>query len=174
MKKILIVIDMQVDFIDGSLGTEAAVKILPNVANKIENFDGTIVFTRDTHFDDYLDTLEGKNLPVPHCIKGSKGHEIHPKLKRLVGNYVHDKTSFGAKDLPDLIHEICMDDTDIEISLIGVCTDICVISNAMILKAFFPQAKICVYADCCAGVTEKGHLNALEAMKICQIEIKNN
>ncbi len=173
MKNFLIVVDMQVDFIDGSLGTKEAVDILPAVLNKTENFDGEVIFTRDTHFDDYLDTSEGKKLPVKHCIKGSPGHEIHPSLKHLVTKHVLDKTTFGSKDLPTLINEISGGDTDFNITLIGVCTDICVISNAVILKAHFPQAKITVCADCCAGVTVKSHLNALDAMKMCHIDIEN-
>ncbi len=171
MRNFLIVVDMQVDFVDGSLGTKEAVEILPNVAKKIESFGGTVIFTRDTHFDNYLETQEGRNLPVPHCIKGTEGYEIHPELRHLVGEYVHDKITFGASELPQLIQQINPDNSEMTFTLIGLCTDICVISNAMILKASFPEAQVTVDADCCAGVTKESHLNALKAMEMCQIKI---
>ncbi len=173
MKNILLVVDMQVDFIDGSLGTQEAVKILPNVRSKIENFEGTVVFTRDTHFENYLDTQEGKNLPVKHCIQGTKGWQIHPQIADLVTEHIYDKYSFGGKELPAFIEKINEDKEDLSIMLVGLCTDICVISNAMILKAFFPEATLTVDASCCAGVTVESHNNALEAMKMCQIRVVN-
>ncbi len=173
MKNILLVVDMQVDFIDGSLGTQEAVKILPNVRSKIENFEGTVVFTRDTHFENYLDTQEGKNLPVKHCIQGTKGWQIHPQIADLATEHIYDKNSFGGKELPEFIEKINEDKEDLSIMLVGLCTDICVISNAMILKAFFPEATLTVDASCCAGVTVESHNNALEAMKMCQIQVEN-
>ncbi|MFI3230203.1 MAG: cysteine hydrolase [bacterium] len=172
MQDFLIVIDMQVDFIDGSLGSEDAIKIVPEVAKKIKEFDGIVIFTRDTHFDDYLDTQEGQMLPVPHCIKGTTGHDIHPDLTHLIGKFVHDKFTFGAKNLPDLINDITNNNySNLSFTLVGLCTDICVISNAMILKAFYPEAVIIVDSNCCAGVTKESHENALNSMKMCQINI---
>lgn len=172
MKNFLIVIDMQVDFIDGSLGTSEAVAILPKVKSKIEEFDGTVIFTRDTHFENYMETSEGKNLPVPHCIKGTKGWQIHPSLTKLIGAYVIDKLTFGAKELPELINRLNDENDSLSFTLVGLCTDICVISNAMILKAFYPEASITVDGNCCAGVTIESHNNALNAMKMCQITVE--
>lgn len=178
MKNFLIVVDMQVDFVDGALGSAEAVAILPNVAEKIKGFasdasneNGTVIFTRDTHFDDYMQTQEGKNLPVPHCIKGTAGHEIHPSLSGLVGEHICDKLTFGAKELPTLIDALNPEGDALAFTLIGLCTDICVISNAMLLKAFYPEASVTVDASCCAGVTPASHQIALEAMKMCQIAI---
>ncbi len=173
MKNILIVVDMQVDFIDGSLGTNEAIKILSNVRKKIEEFEGVVIFTRDTHLENYLDTQEGKNLPVKHCIQHTNGWQIHPELADLVGPYIYDKYSFGGKDLPKYIENLNPEHEQLKITLIGLCTDICVISNAMILKAFYPEALIKVDASCCAGVTVDTHKIALEAMKMCQIQIEN-
>ena len=163
--KYLIVVDMQVDFITGSLGSELAEAIMPNVVKKVKNFDGKIIFTRDTHFADYMNTQEGKNLPVEHCIKDTDGWQICNELKPYV-NEVVDKITFGSIDLPQMIT-----DAD-EIELCGLCTDICVISNAMILKATFPEVKITVDSKCCAGVSVESHNTALDAMKAVQIEVK--
>ncbi len=171
MKKILVVVDMQVDFIDGSLGTNEAVGIINNVEKLIEDFNGTVIFTKDTHYDDYLDTQEGAKLPVKHCIKGTKGHDIHPQLAHLVNDLVVEKITFGSVDLPKIIAKLNEKNEELEINLVGLCTDICVISNAMILKATYPQAIINVIENCCAGVTPQTHTNALEAMKMCQINI---
>ena len=167
MGKVLIVIDMQNDFVDGSLGTKEAVQIVPAVTDKVKsaiaNNDG-LIFTKDTHYNDYLDTAEGKNLPVKHCIKGSKGWEIIPSLNEYAHNII-EKNTFGSTALPEKVKKY-----DI-IELVGLCTDICVISNALLLKAYFPEKDICVDASCCAGVTPESHNNALEAMKMCQIKI---
>lgn len=171
MKEILIVVDMQVDFIDGSLGTKEAVVIVPKVAEKIAAFSGSVLFTRDTHFEDYLTTQEGKMLPVPHCIKGTSGHAIHPTLAPFVGDAVYDKYTFGDKNLPQMIDAMNPEQETLSFTLVGLCTDICVISNAMLLKAFYPEASITVDASCCAGVTPESHQNALQAMKMCQIAI---
>lgn len=168
--KILVVVDMQNDFISGALGSADAVKIVPAVVEKVKNFDGKVIFTRDTHFEDYLDTQEGKNLPVKHCIKDTDGWQICDELKDFANDVV-DKITFGSVDLPKVIKEAT--DTVDEIELCGLCTDICVISNAMILKAAFPETKMTVDAKCCAGVTPQSHNNALDAMKAVQIEIKN-
>jgi len=167
--KFLIVVDMQVDFISGSLGSAQAVAIVPNVVEKVRNFDGTVIFTRDTHEADYLTTQEGKNLPVEHCIKGKAGWQVCDELKPYVENVV-DKVTFGSVDLPKMIAAYEQEIEEIE--LCGLCTDICVISNAMLLKAAFPEVKITVDARCCAGVTEESHQTALNAMKAVQITIK--
>ena len=162
--KYLIVVDMQVDFITGSLGSKLAEAIVPNVVEKVKNYDGKVIFTRDTHFADYMQTQEGKKLPVEHCIKDTDGWQICDELRPFVDNVV-DKKTFGSVDLPVMIV-----DAD-EIELCGLCTDICVISNAMILKATFPEVKITVDSKCCAGVTVESHNTALDAMKAVQIEI---
>ena len=168
--KILVVVDMQNDFIDGALGTPEAVAIVPYVKQLIETFDGKVIFTRDTHFANYLDTQEGKNLPVPHCIHGSRGWEIHPELEALRKTPVIDKLTFGSSELPRMIAQ----EAEIEsITFVGLCTDICVISNAMVIKAFFPEIPLIVDAKACAGVTPQSHENALAAMKMCQITVVN-
>ncbi len=168
--KVLCVIDMQNDFIDGALGTKEAEAITDNVAAKIEAYrrnGDRVIFTRDTHFDNYMQTQEGRNLPVPHCIKDSDGWQISEKL--AVGDStVIDKPSFGSVELGDFIAGL---DGVEAVELVGLCTDICVISNAMIIKAKLPEVKVSVDSQCCAGVTPESHMNALEAMKMCQIEI---
>ncbi len=166
--KFLIVVDMQVDFITGSLGSKAAEAIVPNVLDKIKSFDGKVIFTRDTHFDDYMQTQEGKKLPVEHCIKDTEGWQICDELKPYA-NEIVDKITFGSTSLPKIIKNHTRDIEEIE--LCGLCTDICVISNAMILKAAFPEVKITVDSRACAGVSESSHNTALDAMKAVQIEI---
>lgn len=163
--KYLIVVDMQNDFISGSLGSDMAKAILPNVVKKVEGFDGKIIFTRDTHYPEYLKTQEGRNLPVEHCIKDTYGWQICSELAPFAKNVI-DKITFGSTDLPSIISK----EAD-SIELCGLCTDICVISNAMILKAAFPEVKIIVDSSCCAGVTKNSHENALLAMRMTQIEI---
>lgn len=168
--KILVVVDMQRDFIDGALGTPEAVAIVPYVKKVIERFDGKVFFTRDTHFANYMDTQEGKNLPVKHCIKDTPGWEIHPDLEALRKTDAIDKLTFGSSELPKILAR----KENIEsITFIGLCTDICVISNAMVTKAFFPEIPLIVDARACAGVTPQSHKNALEAMKMCQIAVVN-
>ena len=168
--KLLIVVDMQNDFIDGALGTQEAVSIVPYVKERIKGFDGKVIFTRDTHFDNYMETQEGKNLPVPHCIKGTHGWEIHADLETLRRTDALDKITFGSKDLVEVIGR----EQDVEsVTFLGLCTDICVISNVMLVKAFYPELPIIVDAKGCAGVTPSSHRNALKAMKMCQIEIQN-
>lgn len=166
--KYLIVVDMQVDFITGSLGSKLAEKIVPNVVEKVKNFEGKVIFTRDTHFADYLNTQEGNKLPVEHCIKDTSGWQICDELTPYVKEVV-DKNTFGSVKLPNLIKEYGEEIEKIE--LCGLCTDICVISNAMILKANFPEVKIIVDSECCAGVSVESHKTALDAMKAVQIEI---
>ena len=166
--KFLIVVDMQVDFITGSLGSKAAEAIVPNVLDKIKNFDGKVIFTRDTHFEDYMQTQEGIKLPVEHCIKDTDGWQICAELKPYA-NEIVDKITFGSTSLPEIIKNHSRNIEEIE--LCGLCTDICVISNAMILKAAFPEVKITVDSTACAGVSESSHNTALDAMKAVQIEI---
>jgi nicotinamidase-related amidase len=168
--KYLIVVDMQNDFIDGALGTAEAVSIVPYVKSVIENFDGKVIFTRDTHFENYMETQEGKNLPVPHCIKGTDGWQIRAELDALRKTEAIDKVTFGSKDLV----QILKNEGDIEnITFAGLCTDICVISNVMLVKAFYPEIPLIVDAKACAGVTPESHTNALNAMKMCQVKVIN-
>ena len=168
--KILVVVDMQKDFIDGTLGTPEAVKIVPYVKERIEAFDGKVLFTRDTHFPDYMNTQEGKNLPVMHCVKGTAGWEIHPELEALRKTPPIDKLTFGSSALPEIL---CQEESIESITFLGLCTDICVISNVMITKAFFPEVPVIVDAKGCAGVTPESHKNALAAMKMCQVTVIN-
>ena len=170
---LLIVVDMQNDFISGALGTEEARAIVTKVKEKIESFSGEVIFTRDTHGEDYLSTREGKNLPVSHCIRGTWGWEICDELLPLTkGKKLVDKPTFGSTELAHYVSSIYNKEEGAKISLIGLCTDICVISNAMLLKAALPEADIAVDGACCAGVTPQSHSNALAAMKTCQIEVE--
>ncbi len=173
MKNILVVVDIQNDFVDGALGTPEAQAIVEAAADKIKNFDGDIFVTYDTHYDNYMDTGEGKKLPVPHCIKGTQGWELNEKIAdALKGkNYkAVEKLTFGSVDLPKLVKET-IGDEQAEITLIGLCTDICVVSNALILKANLLDAEIFVDSSCCAGVTPQTHNAALDTMRCCQINI---
>ena len=165
--KVLIVVDMQNDFIDGTLGTKEAVAIVPKVEEKIRNFDGKVFFTRDTHETYYLETQEGKNLPVKHCIRDTEGWQIRKELDALRKTEPIDKETFGSTDLVALNEDQGIG----SITLVGLCTDICVISNALLIKASLPEVPICVDATCCAGVTPESHENALKAMEACQIRI---
>ncbi|MCC8066576.1 MAG: cysteine hydrolase [Clostridiales bacterium] len=210
--KVLIAVDMQNDFIDGALGTKEAIAIVDNVRAKIDRYlenGDVVIYTRDTHTEDYLQSQEGRNLPVVHCVKGTPGWEISEKVY-VDGCTVVDKPSFGSLTLPETLqdsvkkpermsdsvghsevtresvrhdvemnqneksgHGEAIDEENIEsIELIGLCTDICVISNAMILKAAYPEVPITVDASCCAGVTPESHENALNAMRMCQIQVK--
>ena len=170
MSRILVVVDMQNDFISGALGSAEAVKIVPYVKELIENFDGKVLFTRDTHYENYYDTQEGKNLPVAHCIKNTEGWQIHSELEALRKTEAIDKETFGSKELIKVLERETAPE---EIVFVGVCTDICVISNAISIKTFYPEIKLTVDAKGCAGVTHESHLRALEAMKVCQIEVIN-
>lgn len=167
-KKLLAVIDMQNDFIDGALGTKEALSIVPRVKERILRAQAegeTIVFTRDTHGSDYLSSLEGKSLPVPHCIKGTHGWEISADLP--AAEKIIDKPTFGSVSLAEHVRKAGYE----KVEIVGLCTDICVISNALLLKAFCPETEISVRADCCAGVTPESHQTALSAMCACQIKI---
>ena len=169
--KVLVVIDMQNDFIDGSLGTPEAVAIVPEVKALIDGFDGAVYFTRDTHPKDYLSTSEGKNLPVEHCIKGTVGWEISEKLDTSRAVDIIDKPTFGSRELADKLKALAEKENIESITFAGLCTDICVISNALLIKATLPETEIVVKASACAGVTPESHGRALEAMKMCQIKI---
>lgn len=165
MKRTLIVVDMQNDFIDGALGTKEAVAIVDNVKNKIREYadrGDEIIFTRDTHHEDYMETNEGKHLPVPHCIKGTYGWEVADGLAVPGAIYI-DKPSFGYTEWKDY---------DLQyVEMVGLCTDICVVSNALMIKALYPEINVRVDARCCAGVTPESHEAALTTMTMCQVEV---
>lgn len=170
--KVLVVVDMQNDFIDGALGTPEAVEIVPRVVQKIRDFDGRVIATRDTHEEDYLETQEGKKLPVRHCIRGTDGWEIRPEIRELLTEAPIDKPTFGSVELGQKLKAYQESGDPVEsITLVGLCTDICVISNALLVKAYLPEVPVTVDASCCAGVTPDSHEQALGAMKMCQIEI---
>lgn len=187
MHKVLIVVDMQNDFIDGSLGTPEAQAIVPNIINKIKNIDKNntlVLFTKDTHGKDYLDTLEGKKLPIPHCIENTSGWSIHKDIASAI-NYGYlmlstakiknsriYKNTFGADDLRDFLIE-CKDSIK-EVEFVGVCTDICVVSNALMARQALPNTIIKVDASCCAGTNKEAHKAALMIMKSCQIDVIND
>lgn len=171
MQDILVVVDMQNDFIDGALGTKEAVAIVPKVEEKIRNFNGTVLFTRDTHENWYLETQEGKKLPVPHCIRDTEGWQIRRELDILRKTEPVDKETFGSTDLADDLVAMNIDDEIKSITFVGLCTDICIISNALLVKAALPEVPIIVDAACCAGVTPESHENALKAMEMCQVEV---
>ncbi|MEE1072979.1 MAG: isochorismatase family cysteine hydrolase [Cellulosilyticum sp.] len=177
MSKVLVVVDMQNDFITGSLGTKEAVAIVDDVVAKIEKYKAAgwkVIYTRDTHHEDYLHTSEGEKLPVEHCIKGTFGWQLaDPIAKTVVSSaQLYDKGTFGSVELGEKMKELAEEDKALEVELIGLCTDICVISNALLIKAYAPEVAITVDATCCAGVTPESHKNALEAMKMCQITVQ--
>ena len=172
MKKVLIVVDMQNDFVDGALGTAEAVAIVDSVVKKIETFDGEIIATYDTHEENYMETREGKYLPVPHCIKGTQGWQLNEEVRQALetrGYKVIHKPTFGSTKLVEYLKDCDEKNTCVE--LVGLCTDICVVSNALLLKANYPEMDIMVDASCCAGVTPETHEAALTTMKMCQIQI---
>jgi nicotinamidase-related amidase len=174
MNRILVVVDMQKDFVTGCLGSEEAKSILPAVVEKVQAFEGEVVFTRDTHREDYLNTQEGKNLPVKHCVQGTDGWELMPELEELRvkrNAVVFDKPTFGSTALGAWMVKRHAEKPIDQIVLVGVCTDICVISNALLLKAYLPEVPVAVDGACCAGVTLESHKRALLAMKSCQVEI---
>lgn len=179
MEKILVVVDMQRDFTRGALGSKEAMSIVDNVVNKIRNFDGKIIVTYDTHYEDYMTTNEGKHLPVPHCIKGTDGWNLDEKIKDALSGKQYvciEKNTFGSKKLPEIISRMLpksYDEKCISIEFVGLCTDICVISNVFLAKAYYPEAEISVDAACCAGVTPESHNAALMTMKSCHINIYN-
>ena len=175
-KKILVVVDAQNDFIDGSLRNEEAIKAIPALVEKIRSFDGDVIFvTKDTHGEDYMDTPEGKKLPVVHCVKGTPGWEINKEVSAALSDSKADvrfieKPTFGSYELVNDLRELCSEGADIE--FIGFCTDICVVSNALLVKAaLYDKAKISVDSSCCAGVTPQSHQAALTTMQMCQIDV---
>ncbi len=173
MRKILLVIDMQNDFIDGALGTPEAVSIVERVSKEIRKYEPEdIIATRDTHAENYLKTQEGRNLPVAHCVKGTSGWELNSKIATaLRGAPIIDKPTFGSAELVQRLALLAQQD-ELDITLVGLCTDICVVSNALLIKAFLPETPIRVIADCCAGVTPESHQAALKTMQMCQIQIQ--
>ncbi len=173
MKKVLVVVDMQKDFIDGALGTKEAVGIVEKAAKEIALFEGRIFVTMDTHHEDYLNTAEGRKLPVPHCIQMTDGWRINDKIQAALSGkdyQVLEKGTFGSRELVEEVRKIGAQ-ADMEIECFGLCTDICVVSNVLLLKANFPETKIKVKADCCAGVTPESHEAALKTMEMCQIDV---
>ena len=173
-KRVLVVVDMQKDFVDGSLGSKEAVSIVPAVVKKARDFDGTVLFTRDTHGEDYMETQEGKYLPVAHCIRGTEGWELIPELEEMKDSrkaQCFEKPTFGSTELVHYLTHANAAEPIESIELIGVCTDICVVSNALLIKAFMPELPVSVDASCCAGVTPEKHAAALETMRSCQIQI---
>ena len=172
MRKILVVVDMQNDFIDGALGTAEAVAIVENVKARIREYDPADVFvTMDTHAPNYLETQEGRNLPVEHCIKGTEGWQIRSDIAALLPDWhIYEKPTFGSVALAKDIAEIAAKE-DIEIEVLGLCTDICVVSNALMLKAYMPEVQISIDPSCCAGVTPESHEAALKTMQMCQIKV---
>lgn len=173
MRKILVVVDMQKDFIDGSLGTKEAQAIVPFVIAKMKSYPKENIYvTRDTHEENYLDTAEGKKLPVVHCVKETDGWQLHPEIEALVEpKHIINKPTFGSLTLMELLKAENEKET-LEIELVGLCTDICVVSNALLLKAAMPENIIRVDASCCAGVTPKSHEAALNTMQMCQVEVE--
>lgn len=172
MRKILVVVDMQKDFVDGALGTEEAVHIVDNVADKIREFEGEIIVTYDTHRNNYMQTREGKYLPVPHCIENTDGWQLNDKIQKALDSKKYTKIckpTFGSVELAEKLKGC--DQHNTEVMLIGLCTDICVVSNALLLKANYPEMNISVDAGCCAGVTPESHHAALTTMKMCQIDV---
>ena len=174
--KFLVVVDMQKDFIDGALGTKEAVAILPNVVEKIKGFTGKVIATMDTHQENYMETQEGRMLPVPHCVKLTEGWELNGEVTEAIkesGNpyEIYMKPTCGAVSMASKLAEA--EDSIEEVVLVGLCTDICVVSNALLLKAFMPEVKITVDAACCAGVTPESHAAALKTMQMCQVNVEN-
>lgn len=172
--KYLVVVDMQKDFVDGALGTKEAQAIVPNVVKAIQQFSGVILYTKDTHGENYLQTQEGSNLPVVHCVKDTDGWQLDPQIAAVQDPQapVFEKGTFGSKELALYLQQANEKEAIEEVIFIGLCTDICVISNAMLAKAFMPEVPVTVWQDCCAGVTPESHNNALEAMKMCQIKVQ--
>ena len=173
MRKILLVIDMQNDFIDGALGTPEAMSIVNRVVNEIKKYPASdIIATRDTHTESYLDTQEGKKLPVVHCVKGTSGWELNPQIAAALGEVlIIDKPTFGSRELAERLTQMARQE-ELDITLVGLCTDICVVSNALLIKAFLPETPVRVIAACCAGVTPESHQAALDTMRMCQIQIQ--
>ncbi|MDO5715385.1 MAG: isochorismatase family cysteine hydrolase [Tissierellia bacterium] len=172
--EILVVVDMQNDFVHGSLGTKEAEEMIEQVVEKVKNFKGEIVYTLDTHREDYLNTQEGRHLPIKHCIQGTKGHEIIDELKNLDSfseSFIFEKNTFGSVDLINYLVQRTQEDEVDRIIFVGLCTDICVISNVLMTKAHLTEVPIQVDASCCAGITPEKHNHALDVLASCQVEI---
>lgn len=173
MSKYLVVVDMQKDFVKGPLGTKEAQTIMPYVVERVKSFSGKVIFTRDTHEENYLETQEGKNLPIPHCIKGTDGWELMPEFSECTKQaVVMDKPTFGSLSLVEYLKQENEKDPITSIEMLGLCTDICVVSNALLLKAAFLDIPIQVDSKGCAGVSKEKHEAALEVMRSCQVEVK--
>ena len=176
MRNILIVVDMQNDFIDGSLGTKEAVLTVPNVIEEIGKDYDLVICTRDTHQENYMESNEGKHLPVVHCIQGSEGWQIRREIEDAVnekeGSMIIDKPTFGSEKMIGVLKDLDQKEKIGSVTLVGLCTDICVISNALMVKAAFPEIRVAVKEKCCAGVTPETHDAAITSMKMCQIEIE--
>ena len=174
-RRFLILVDLQNDFVDGALGTAEAQAMLPRAVEMIRDKkqEGyTLIATLDTHGENYMESAEGKKLPVVHCVRGSAGWELNDQVRDAArGCVLLEKPTFGSVRLPELIRAQTCGDDELVIELIGLCTDICVVSNALLLKAHFPEAAICVHSACCAGVTPEKHAAALETMRSCQIDV---
>ena len=174
--KYLIVVDVQKDFVDGNLGSKEAAEMLPRLIQKVKSFDGEVIFTKDTHFENYLETQEGRLLPVKHCIKNTDGWEFPTELAPLAlakGRKVYEKSAFASRQLAeDILKSYECGKVD-SVELVGICTDICVVSNALMLKGFMPELTISVDASCCAGVTPQKHNAALDTMESCQVIVTN-
>ena len=181
MKKVLVVVDMQNDFVTGPLGSRQAMKIVPNIKKKIEHYlanNNSIIYTYDTHHEDYLQTQEGRSLPIPHCIEYTDGWRVVPELTQLAlknPTQIHTLTkhTFGSMDLVNTITDIVTEAEEYAVEFIGVCTDICIVTNALLLKTALPECDISVDASCCAGTSREKHLAALEVLESCQIKISN-
>ena len=174
MNEVLIVVDMQNDFIDGSLGTKEAEAIVEHVVEAIDRFEGSVIATRDTHPESYLSSREGRFLPVEHCIKDSDGWQIRKEVEEALKKkdaLIIDKPTFGSEKLVEVLKEMDRKQPIGTVTLLGLCTDICVVSNALLVEAAFPETDIKVLKDCCAGVTPESHEAALTTMKMCQIEV---
>ena len=172
MREILVVVDMQKDFVNGALGSDEAVSIVDNVVKKINEFNGEIIVTYDTHFNNYMETREGKYLPIPHCIMYTDGWKLDHKVQKALSSKEYSKIykpTFGSTTLVEKLNGC--DQFNTEVTFIGLCTDICVVSNAMLLKANYPEMNIIIDANCCAGVTPDKHKAALEVMKSCLINV---
>ncbi len=173
MRRILVVVDMQKDFVSGALGTAQAQAMIPRAAEKIRAFDGDLFVTFDTHDESYMETREGQKLPVPHCIQGTEGWKLEESIADALAGKTYTavpKNTFGSVQLPELVEKL-VGEEDFSVTLMGLCTDICVVSNALLLKARFPEKEIVVDGSCCAGVTPESHQAALLTMKMCQIDV---
>ena len=171
--KVLVAVDIQNDFVTGSLGTKEAQAIVPGAVEKIRTFNGMVIYTRDTHGENYLDTEEGRHLPIPHCIRDTEGWQLIRQLDMFPKERIFDKSTFGSIQLGEFLRDLHHKKSLESVTVIGLCTDICVVSNALLLKTFLPETEIIVDASCCAGVTPDSHRKALDTMIQCHITVEN-